>query len=256
MRNPKVSVVIPCYNQAQYVREAVLSVLAQGEPVEIIVIDDYSSNSGEIEHSLKGLLEYITLKRLLTNKGLAGARNAGIRMATGELILPLDADDNLSYGAIKLLKRALVECPQADIAYGFLTEFGEGQGEWGNYGGWPLRALLEANRLPYASMFRRSVWERVGGYDESMRRGFEDWLFWQECAMTGSRFVCVNAVTLLYRRRTGSLYENALKSYNDIIAYMQAKHPEYYVKEGPMRRKIELPISFNYRPKESEYIGY
>lgn len=245
MPDSLVSVVIPVYNQAQYVREAVLSACAQGENIEIIVVDDASPRRGEVEGALSGLEDSVRLITLTRNRGLAGARNAGIAEAHGELILPLDADDNLKCGAIRRLKQALLEYPQADVAYGYLREFEGGSGIWGYSGGWPLRALLETNRLPYSSIFRKSAWERVGGYDEKMRLGYEDWEFWIRLACSGSQFVCINDVTLLYRKRPGSMYEKSLQYHNDIIAYIQAKHADYYVKSGKMRRFIELPWSFD-----------
>lgn len=240
-----ISIIIPCYKQAQYIREAIESILASSGPLEIIIVDDCDPHGDDIRLALAGLEDHVKLIRLKTNRGLAGARNAGIALATGELILPLDADDKLNDGAISRLKQALSDHPEADVAYGYLQEFGEGRGIWGHLGGWPLRALLEANKLPYASLFRKSAWERVSGYDENMRDGYEDWDFWLKLATTGSQFACVNTVTLLYRVRADSMYQRARLKHNDIVAYMQAKYADYFVKSGAMRRRIELPASFD-----------
>jgi len=251
MIEPRVSVVIPCFKQSEYVREAVLSVLEQNEGVEIIVVDDCNPDDESPQRVLTDLLGQVKVMRLPENRGLAGARNAGIAQASGELILPLDADDKLNSGAISVLRRALTVHNEADVAYGFLEQFGESIGRWGHVGGWPLRALLEENKLPYSSMFRKSAWERVGGYDEKMRQGFEDWEYWIRLAVTGSKFVCVNKTTLLYRRKSGSMYEQALKSYNAITSYIMAKHVDYYVRYGKMRRFIELPISWDAETREA-----
>ncbi|AHM60585.1 family 2 glycosyl transferase [Flammeovirgaceae bacterium 311] len=110
-----VSVIIPCYNHGNYLTEAVESIYQQGySPVEIIVVDDGSSdNTKDIAARLKGV-QYVYQQ----NQGLSAARNTGIRHATGEFIIFLDADDWLLPGAITTNLRYLQQNPKAAFVSG------------------------------------------------------------------------------------------------------------------------------------------
>src|ERR687898_3616338 len=105
---PLVSVVIPCYNQARFLGEAIESVLAQSYPhFEVIVVDDGSTdNTSEVAASYAGV-RYIRQE----NQGLAGARNAGIRRSRGSYLVFLDADDRLLADALEAGLASLEEHP-------------------------------------------------------------------------------------------------------------------------------------------------
>lgn len=93
MINPKISIVIPAYGQATYLLDAIDSALDQTVPCEIIVINDGSPDqTKEYAESYKDRGVKVVNQ---VNKGLASARNTGIMNATGDYILPLDADDIL-----------------------------------------------------------------------------------------------------------------------------------------------------------------
>lgn len=114
---PTVSVIIPTYNRARFVQTAVESAKHAGSDLEIIVIDDASTdNTPEVCRQLAGI-RYIRLTR---NKGLAGARNAGVLASSAEFVAFLDDDDRRLPGSIDAQIRALEANPGAAFCYGQL----------------------------------------------------------------------------------------------------------------------------------------
>ena len=166
---PLVSVVIPCYNQAHFLGDAIDSVLAQDyAPIEIVVVNDGSTDDTA---AVAGRYTSVRLVRQ-ENRGLAEARNTGLAHSRGELLVFLDADDRLLPGALRI--GATVLSQQAHLG------FAAGQSRFINSDGVPLPTgqplrgasdgyieLLRRNsiRNPAMVMFRRAVLERVGGFD-------------------------------------------------------------------------------------------
>lgn len=125
INNDLVSIIIPCYNQAQYLEEAVESVIGQTYPnIEIIIVNDGSlDNIQEVALKLqkKHPKKIYILKQ--KNSGLHAARNSGIRQASGLYIIPLDADDKLDNQTITKCKKTMLKY-DADIVYFGYTSFG------------------------------------------------------------------------------------------------------------------------------------
>ncbi len=113
---PLVTVVIPSYNSARYLPEAINSVLAQTyQPIEIVVVDDGSTdNTAEVVATYGGKITYIKQE----NRGLSAARNTGILSSSGQYIVFLDSDDFLLPDMVELMVRALEDCPECGAAYG------------------------------------------------------------------------------------------------------------------------------------------
>jgi len=201
---PLVSVITPCYNYCDnYLPETIASVSAQ--------------NYRNIEHLI-----------LHCNCGtdkpvyLPAARNRLVAEARGEYILPLDADDLFTPEAVNEMVKYIgvvdiVSCQQ--------REFGDRNYLYGNpsynlltYGG-----FLLANRIHCASMFRKKLWEEIGGYDESLFEAYEDWDFWLRCAKAGKRFFVIGEPLFLYRRHAGSLTTRV--GANNALAKFRQKWP-------------------------------
>jgi glycosyltransferase involved in cell wall biosynthesis len=171
-RRPDVAVVIPCFNQAHYLAEAIESVLAQTlRPAELIVVDDGSEdNSFEVA----GRYEAVTRVRQ-PNQGVAAARNAGWRTASGESLVFLDADDRLLPEALEVGVAALHQRPQVAFVSGVPRDIGD-DGRILPGLGQPLVTqdhfvcLLEDCFIWSGSsiVYRRSALEAVGGFDESL----------------------------------------------------------------------------------------
>ena len=203
----KTSIIITNHTLGKFVGEAIESALEQ-EDREVIVVDDASTdNSLEIIESYKDKIRLIALEQ---NVHVAEARNIGIRAARGKYILPLDADDRLAPGAVKILSKALDEDRSLSIAYGAMQVFDETGKTFVSQ--WPpattsLRQQLNRrNQLMYSSMYRRKVWEIVGGYRRRIRTGVEDADFWTRALSYNCTAKQVTSnPTLLYRIRRDSL---------------------------------------------------
>ena len=171
---PEVSVVLPCFNAGEYLPRALESVREQTlDDVEIIIVDDGSTDPGTIAY-LDGLPGDVRLVRQ-ANRGLPGARNAGIEAAAGTYVTTLDCDDWLEPDFLEKTLAALVADPQAGFAFAHLALEGDASGVLAkNYN---FFEQLFLNQLPYCLMMRKDVWEDAGGYDTTMRHGYEDWEF-------------------------------------------------------------------------------
>ena len=161
MSSPTVSVVIPCFNQGHYLREALQSVLAQTlPPAEIVVVDD-----GSTDNTAAIAREYSKVRCIhQRNRGLASARNAGAAHTTGEHIVFLDADDRLKPDALAIGVRELVAHPTCALVWGRCVRIDQDGRELPTVPPPPVvgdafEALLRNNFIwtPAVAMFRRSV---------------------------------------------------------------------------------------------------
>ena len=223
-----ISVIIPCYKYANYLKECVDSVRAQTYPVhEIIVVNDGSpDNTVEVCEQLGVVC--ITKE----NGGLSSARNAGIKEATGEYIMCLDADDKLVPGAIEE-HMALIE-DDMTIAQCALMEFGERHITYAPTGSTGLRNVMQSNTIFCNAVFSKRVWELVGGYDESeiMRLGYEDWEFWVRLLEAGCYVRRSDFIALRYRAHQNNMTkETAHPNRQKLYKYIYNKHRALYDRE-------------------------
>jgi len=170
---PTVAVVIPCYEQKRFLRGAIDSVLRQTVPAsEIIVVDDGSS---EELSSVVSEFHEVTLIRQ-ANRGLAGARNTGLKASRSEKIIFLDADDQLLPRAIELGLEAFHEHPDAAFVYGGFWVVRNGERSPGGRRATSHRDLIQCNWVGMiaAAMFDRERLLEVGAFDESLGM-CEDW---------------------------------------------------------------------------------
>ncbi|QTA84459.1 glycosyltransferase family 2 protein [Desulfonema magnum] len=227
---PKISVIIPCYNQGQYIDEAVESVLSQPyQDVEIIIVNDGSTH----EFTKRILKNYDKPKTRVIhtdNKGLASARNTGIKQATGEYILPLDADDKIRPHYLKKASELLDNNPNVGVVYPYAQFFGEKDGVW-EFPEFDPKRLLLHNFIVACSVYRKEIWEACGGYDPEMRIGYEDWEFWIRVMKKGWQFHLIREVMFDYRARSGSMVTACGTPENRrfLIRYICNKHRELYV---------------------------
>lgn len=229
---PAVSVVIPCYKQAEYLREAVDSVVAQTfTDWELIIVDDGSPDDTAAtaeaiiaEHPGRSI-------RLLRkqNGGVSEARNEGIRMARGAYILPLDADDMIRPTMLEKTVGLLDSIPDIAIAYTDITHFGIVERTI-QAAAFDATKIPINNQLNYCSLYRREAWERTGGY-RSIYWGYEDWDFWVGCAAAGLRATRVPEPLLLYRVKDESRDTVAVKRDGELRARIVLNYPELYQSE-------------------------
>lgn len=203
---PRVSVVIPVYNLGAFLPAAVDSVLAQSEQdFEIVIIDDGSTDP----ETIRAVDCYMGADRIRVlrtpNRGVAHARNDAIAAASGTYILPLDADDLLAPQYLERTVPVLDREQEIGFVYTSVRVFGEYEAEW-QAEPFDICTLLARNLVGHATaLFRKQVWNRVGGYDPAFHEApFEDWDFWIRVAAAGWPGHALAEPLVFYRKRPGS----------------------------------------------------
>lgn len=209
---PRVSVIIPAYNVAQYITEALDSVLAQTfADYEIIVINDGSPDTTDLEKALDTYRDRIIYVKQ-ENRGVSGARNTGLRIARADFVAQLDPDDIWMANYLEVQMEIMRSDPTIDVLYPNAVVFGNTLDD-----GKELMSLspsngevtferlvsLECNVITCVTA-RRESFMRAGLYDESLRSS-EDFDMWLRILKQGGRIAYHRQVLARYRRRRGSL---------------------------------------------------
>lgn len=202
---PKVSVIVPCFNYADYVGDAIHSVMDQQTtfPFEVIAIDDASSdNSAAVLSTLAS--EYKNLRTFshVENEGVANVRNLGIEIARGKYIVCLDADDQLAPGFLQLCADALDRDPTAGIVYTRIQVMGQGVSQWPDEFDYPSQ-LARRNQIPTCCMFHKKWWERGGGFRQN-KHPAEDADLWLRMTSAGAKPIFLPKPLFIYRMHENS----------------------------------------------------
>lgn len=236
---PLVSIIIPCYNQALFLEEAVGSVLKNTYPnFEIIIVDD-----GSHDHSAKIALKIhekhpeIIHVIMQENAGPSNARNVGIKAARGKYILPLDGDDKINDQYIKEAIDVFEENGNIKVVYCEAEKFGNKSGHW-KLKPFSKKALALDNMIFVSALFKKSDWEKCGGYDIRMIWGWEDWEFWINMLKSGGEVVKLPITGFYYRIREGSRRKTTNKEAKQkTIDLINKKHSDFLKEQigGPLR---------------------
>ena len=204
-------------------REALASVeqARNANVVEVIIVDDGSSEA-ETTRILNEVAEAGHCVVPQPNRGVSAARNAGIRLAKGEFILPLDSDNRLRDVYINEGVSLLKNNPNIGVVYTDAEYFGETTGRW-HVPDFNLLSLIRANFIDTCALYRKKLWEEVGGYDEQMRMGLEDWDFWLRVACHGGSFVHLPKIGFDYRVRRDSMIVEARQHAAELTNYIFSK---------------------------------
>ena len=227
---PVISVIIPCYNQGPFLLDAIRSVFGQSfSEWEIIVVNDGSQDPRTVE-----IIDALHLPRTRVlaqeNRGLPAARNAGISIARGQYLIPLDADDELTGDFMAEMHRALETQPRAGFAHCWAQLFGDQNTVFATRPFNPYQQLL-SNGVIGAGLIRREAWEAVDGYDETMREGNEDWDLWLRMQKGGWGQVQLQAPLFRYRKHGASMSTSTEARFEDARLEMVKRHPELYKAE-------------------------
>ena len=217
----KISIVIPCYNHGAMLLETLASIeqVRIDSLAEVIIVNDGSTDPetrrifAELDRQKYNIIDQ-------ENRGLGGARNAGVAMARGEFILPVDSDNRIRRAYLDQGLAILMKDAEVGVVYGDRELFGERTGR-SRVADFDWKSMVIDNQIDACALYRKSVWESVGGYDEKMpRMGFEDWDFWMRVALRGWKFFHLNEIAYDYRVRTGSMISDTLQYRYELVDHI------------------------------------
>ena len=225
---PVVSIIIPCYNHEQYLKEAIDSVFAQiYQNFEIIVVNDGSlGNPSEI---VGGYWDPRIKLYTQENKGLSNARNFGIERASGKFILPLDADDKLHP---EFLEKAVKLQNGKEAVYSdFIAFWDNGAESQEKLLDYDFEALLKKAQMPCTILYPKKMWQQVGGYKPAMEHGYEDWEFSISLGEAGCYGVRIPEHLFYYRQHDGTSMRDVMEAKGlnkEAVATIKRLHPDSY----------------------------
>jgi glycosyltransferase involved in cell wall biosynthesis len=240
----RVAVVIPCFNDGEFVTGAVASV-AESEPVEVVVVDDASTDPATRATIDELEAAGVHVVRLERNRGLGEARMTGVAATAAPYVFPLDADDLAEPGRLSEMADRLDADPGAVACVGDILEFGDTEliravPLWLD----PYRVAY-TNEYPISALFRRDALERAGGWYRAWtsQQGYEDWNLWMAFAEQRARIVHLGPGVIGYRRRLhGSrLNAEAKRRHTEIYNVMRDDHPDLFGSLAEHRRRSDLP---------------
>ncbi|HYC23087.1 MAG TPA: glycosyltransferase [Candidatus Bathyarchaeia archaeon] len=231
---PRVSVIVTCYNYGRYLAEAVVSVLAQTyRDHEIIIVDDGSTDDtpGVVAQLVDAYGQRGVRALRQANSGQpALARNRGIAEARGEYVLCLDADDLIAPTMLEECVRLLDQDPSVAIAYTDRRDF-DGVSGVVQAGEYDFARLRFANHLSYCALFRKQVWQAVGGFRSNVK-GVEDWDFWVAAGARGYFGRRIPQALFCYRRHDSGIFQDVLKNFPALTAQVILNNREAYEDEA------------------------
>lgn len=220
---------MPCYNDGQYIHEAIDSIKKQTYTnIEIIVIDDGSDDEDTCRILDKLSDEICVLKS--EHLRPAGARNLGISKATGKYILPVDADDRIDSTYVEKCVNILEENDNIGAVYCYADLFGEKSGPW-YLPKYSFRTMLIDNIVFVTAMFRKEDWEKVGGFDTDMDSGMEDYAFWISILALGKEIYQIPETLFHYRIKKKSRtteFLNDIEQTKEIYRRIYQNHRGFY----------------------------
>jgi glycosyltransferase involved in cell wall biosynthesis len=237
---PTVSAIIPTYNRAALLVEAVESALTQRRPPdEILVIDDGSRDDTATRMAAYGdRVRYVRQ----ANAGPSAARNHGFRLARGEYLALLDSDDLWTPDRLERQLEVLQRHPETDVVFGREVLFSDGQPDrdWNLHDHEVRRVLgqttgplspvlpllIRENVVPTSTaLFRRALLDRTGGIDESLRQA-EDWDLWLRFALAGARFAHVPSPLCRRRMHDSNLIHDKEARMQATLAVLERHLPQ------------------------------
>jgi glycosyltransferase involved in cell wall biosynthesis len=231
----RITVIVPCFNQANYLPETIHSVIQQTySNWECIIVNDGSlDNTEDVALGLCKADHRIHYLRK-ENGGVASARNAGIAAAKTEFILPLDADDKIHREYISNALSIFIDYPTTSLVYAGAEYFDSVNRIW-ELPAYDYKTLLLRNLIYCSAIFRKEDWQRIGFYDEALKEGWEDWEFWIRLLKGGKEVYKIPQVRFYYRQRTRSMLKQLLEddaksrlNENYIFSKNQAIYEEYF----------------------------
>ncbi len=231
MQTSKVSVIVPCYNQAQYLDESLASIYHQTHTNwECLIVND-----GSLDHTEEIAQKWeATDPRFIyipkENSGVSNARNLGIEKASGEFILTLDADDKYEASFMEKALKILLERPEIGIVSSWGMFFTNDK----------MHQVFRSNAKSIAdflfhngvnmgsSLYRKECWAKAGKYDGDVRNGYEDWEFYLRVCALGWNVHIIEEVLFFYRQHQISRRKEMNKIDNENKKYIYLRNKDIY----------------------------
>lgn len=230
----KVSVIITCYNKAEFIEECIKSVLNQTyKNIEIVVYNDASTdNSATIIKNLADTDDRIKFINAKENKGCVYARNIAIEKCSGYYIFPLDGDDLIKSSYIDKAVNAFKCNPEINVVYALNETLDDDQiirpREFLKLN---LQNLMWENQLAVTALLRKEDFYKAGQYKDYMAKGYEDWEFWISCIEQNFKFYQLDEYLLTVRRgKTVGKRRNNIKEkvHYELFFNLVKHHPKVY----------------------------
>jgi glycosyltransferase involved in cell wall biosynthesis len=225
--SPRVTIVIPCFNQGEFINDALLSIFEQtADDYDIVIVDDGSDDGTTSE-----ILDSLHLPRVgvihQENVGLPGARNRGIAVARGRYVVTLDADDELDPEYVEKLAAVLDDDDTKAFAHCWAHVFGDYEAIWATR---PFNRyqILLSNSVVGCVMLRKTAWEAVGGYDETMHEGNEDWDLWIRLSEAGFGNGQITEPLFWYRKHGVTMSVDTEARYEAVLTSLSERLPSVY----------------------------
>lgn len=234
---PRVAVIIPCYNDGATLDEAVDSALTQGESVELVVVDDGSTDTSTV-----AVLDRLKSQGIQVvhqaNAGPSAARNRGLSETTAPYVFPLDADDVLPAGALAVMANALDRNAALSLVWGDIETFGDERNRmpaafW--LDPWEITYYSE---IPGTTLMRREAITSAGGWRAG---GYEDWSLFMTLAERGLQGQHVGRTTLLYRIHGQRGWQNDVLRHAELMESLKARHSALFATRSRNRRRSKAP---------------
>ena len=245
--SPIVDIIVPCYNAARFLPAALNSVLAQTfTRWRILLMDDGSTDATpEIAAGYAARLGPRMLHLHQPNRGLPAARNAAIRAGSAPLLALLDADDEWLPQRLALSVAAFDQRPEIGLSYGFVSRVDEHNRHVsthdqllpGREGSIAASIYTRRIHLPCPTVtFRRTLFDRTGGFDESMR-ATEDRDLWLRIALHAP-VACIPEVIALYRVSPGAMTTETDRMFQSQLRFIQKHRGASGLGEPEYRRAL------------------
>lgn len=227
---PTVSIIIPCHNYGHYLTECINSILVQTYTSwEAIIINDGSTDNTH-EIALNFITQYPNHSiRYIAQEchGIVQPRNRGVTLARGEFILPLDADDIIAPDFLNRTVSTLLKHPEFGYVSTKALFFGTVNSIWPSE---PFNWINQfvTNQQTNSTLYRKTMWKDIGGYNEKMIHGYMDWEFWIRATKNGWVGTQIPEPLFFYRRKTDSVVMRAKSKDIRIKEQIVKLHPDVY----------------------------
>ncbi|WP_394759394.1 glycosyltransferase family 2 protein [Flavobacterium sp.] len=227
---PKVSVIVPLFNDEKYIIECLQSVKNQSYTNwECIIVNDGSTDNSEsiVSDFIQNNTNFIYIKK--ENTGVSDTRNKGIMMSSGEFILPLDSDDKISPEYITEAITIFRKNPNTTLVYCKALFFGEKEGEF-KLSRYKYSDLILKNMIFCSGIYKKQDYLKTQGYDINLKLGLEDWEFWIQLLDDKSEVVCLDKIHFYYRikEKSRNTIHTDIKKIEEIQDYIFNKHKNLY----------------------------